>query len=166
MKVSSHVYRLNDSANMKNLLTFLLEPKKQIFLAFSVYTNGRSLLSCKKSKSKDVMDCVHGIRVISTQWVVLGHTYMMFFALPSSNGLSFISKVSSIVKLSILCNNKNSLCFCTEIHKISHSLWSASNDLMESSLYSFSRNTIVCICCQHSFRSIHFSCLAVYLHLI
>lgn len=73
-----------------------LVPKTQLFMIFSVYTNGRSLLSCKKSTSKDVMNCVHGIRVISTQWVVLGHTYVMFMTMPTANNFSFMGNVSDM----------------------------------------------------------------------
>lgn len=59
--------------------------KSQAMLAFSFYTNGMKLLSHTKSKSSDRMDCIHGIRAISTQWIVLGHTYVMFVLLPSRN---------------------------------------------------------------------------------
>lgn len=70
-------------------------PKARLFMIFSMYTNGRKLLSCKKSTSKDMMNCVHGIRVISTQWVVLGHTYMMFMAMPTVNVFTFMINVSA-----------------------------------------------------------------------
>lgn len=70
------------------------EPKVRYFMAFSVYTNGRSLLSTKKSNSKDMMDCIHGIRVFSTQWVVLGHTYVLYMLMPTRNTLEFIQHVS------------------------------------------------------------------------
>lgn len=65
-------------------------------MVFSVYTNGRSLLSCKKSTSKDVMHCVHGIRVISTQWVVLGHTYFLYMNMPTGNTFHFMGYVSEV----------------------------------------------------------------------
>lgn len=61
------------------------EPKSSALLAFSVITNGRNLLSYEAPKSGDMMNCLHGIRVISTQWVVLGHTYLMFIMLPIRN---------------------------------------------------------------------------------
>lgn len=40
------------------------------------------------------MSCVHGIRVISTQWVVLGHTYVMHMAMPTVNVFKFMTDVS------------------------------------------------------------------------
>lgn len=81
------------NAFIHHINTFL-EPKIRLFMAFSVYTNGRSLLSAKRSKSKDSMDCIHGIRVFSTQWVVLGHTYTMFMYMPTRNSLDFMVHVS------------------------------------------------------------------------
>ncbi len=43
------------------------------FMAFSIYTNTKKLLSTRKSP--DDMGCLHGIRFLSTAWVVLAHTY-------------------------------------------------------------------------------------------
>ena len=61
------------------------EPKMQVLIAFSVYTNGKKLFSCKKNESADVLDCLNGIRVLSIVWVVYGHKYMMFITSPSIN---------------------------------------------------------------------------------
>jgi hypothetical protein len=44
---------------------------------FSALTNGRKLLSMKVSKSPSNLSCVHGIRVLSTLWVVIGHTWII-----------------------------------------------------------------------------------------
>ncbi|XP_041358213.1 nose resistant to fluoxetine protein 6-like isoform X2 [Gigantopelta aegis] len=41
-------------------------------LAFSVYTNGKKILST--THSKDSIQCLHGIRFISMTWIILGHT--------------------------------------------------------------------------------------------
>lgn len=59
--------------------------KSQALLAFSVYSNGIKLLSHKKAKSPGMMHCLHGIRAISTQWVVLTHTYFIHMLLPMRN---------------------------------------------------------------------------------
>ena len=41
---------------------------------FSVVNNGRKLLSMKVlTASSDNFGCIHGIRVFSTVWVVMGH---------------------------------------------------------------------------------------------
>lgn len=64
--------------------------KSQALLAFSFYSNGIKLLSYKKSKAPDVMHCLHGIRAISTQWVVLGHSYMMYMRLPARNSIQYL----------------------------------------------------------------------------
>lgn len=52
-----------------------------MLLPFSVYTNGMKLLSYKKSKSPDMMNCLNGIKAISTQWVVLGNEKAFFQAI-------------------------------------------------------------------------------------
>lgn len=56
-----------------------------LFLAFSFYTNGKKILSYTANKSDDTLHCLHGIRVISTQWVVLGHAYLFYAFLPIRN---------------------------------------------------------------------------------
>ncbi|XP_037077460.1 nose resistant to fluoxetine protein 6-like [Pollicipes pollicipes] len=52
---------------------------RRVFLAFSVYTNGRKLLDT--SSTRDTLSCLHGIRFLSNTWVILGHTYyfLLFF---------------------------------------------------------------------------------------
>lgn len=56
-----------------------------ILLAFSIYTNGSKLFSYKKENNSDSMQCLNGIRAISTQWVVLGHTFAMYMMLAVRN---------------------------------------------------------------------------------
>ncbi len=53
---------------------------------FSALTNGRKLLSMKSGKnSKTNLACVHGVRVLSTCWVVIGHTWIIGAASNSVN---------------------------------------------------------------------------------
>lgn len=65
--------------------------KSQALLAFSVYSNGMKLLSYKQAKSAGMMHCLHGIRVISTIWVVYTHAYFMYIILPIRNKAMLIS---------------------------------------------------------------------------
>lgn len=76
-----------------------------MLLAFSVYTNGVKLLSYEKSKSEDVMQCLHGIRVISTMWVTLWHTFSMYLVLPSQNNVYF-AEVNCDIKTESFFNAK------------------------------------------------------------
>lgn len=45
-------------------------------MAFSFYNNTKKWLSTRKSP--DDLGCLHGIRFLSTCWVVLSHTYVVF----------------------------------------------------------------------------------------
>ncbi len=42
---------------------------------FSFLNNGRKLLSMKSAPGGGSLNCIHGIRVLSTFWVVIGHTW-------------------------------------------------------------------------------------------
>ncbi|TKR64165.1 hypothetical protein L596_024746 [Steinernema carpocapsae] len=42
-------------------------------LAFSMYTNAKGIL--KTAKGEDQIHCLHGVRVLSMAWIILGHTY-------------------------------------------------------------------------------------------
>ena len=45
-------------------------------MTFSVLKNGSAILNCKQGQGD--LGCVHGIRVLSITWVVLGHSFAMF----------------------------------------------------------------------------------------
>ncbi|XP_076437337.1 O-acyltransferase like protein-like [Babylonia areolata] len=45
----------------------------KVLLSFSVLKNGRKVLACGQSPSD--ISCLHGIRVLSITWVVMGHCY-------------------------------------------------------------------------------------------
>uniref|UniRef100_A0AC35TY30 NRF domain-containing protein n=1 Tax=Rhabditophanes sp. KR3021 TaxID=114890 RepID=A0AC35TY30_9BILA len=44
-----------------------------LILAFSLFSNGKSIL--ENSKGRDQITCLHGTRVLSMFWIILGHTY-------------------------------------------------------------------------------------------
>ena len=50
---------------------------KRILLSFSLYKNGRNLLSTKQPAG--TFTCLHGIRFLSLAWIILGHAYFMMF---------------------------------------------------------------------------------------
>ncbi|XP_037078000.1 nose resistant to fluoxetine protein 6-like [Pollicipes pollicipes] len=62
---------------------------RRVFLAFSVYTNGRKLLDT--SSTKDTINCLHGIRFLSNTWVILGHNYAFVTTFKSQNILKLYS---------------------------------------------------------------------------
>lgn len=45
----------------------------ELLLSFSVYTNGKKLLSTKQTSGS--LRAVNGIRFLSMSWVILGHSY-------------------------------------------------------------------------------------------
>lgn len=95
-KLKSSSYLWFEVAVNQIMFALILGNKVQVLLAFSFYTNGMKLLSYKKSTSPEVMNCVHGIRVITTQWVVVGHTYVMYALLPTRN-ITAIATVSKMI---------------------------------------------------------------------
>jgi len=56
---------------------------------FSMLTNGKKLLSTK-SGAVDNLACLNGIRVLSTTWIVLYHTYYQAIINPMYNPLAFL----------------------------------------------------------------------------
>lgn len=87
------------------------------YLAFSLYTNARKLISIRNSNSPDEIRCLHGIRVLSTQWVVFGHICLMYGLFPVQNKGSLtmvndlLMKVIVIRKKQNQINNLNSFSF-------------------------------------------------------
>ena len=49
----------------------------RILHCFSALNNTRKLLSTKSSS--DSFTCIHGIRLLSTTWVVMGHSWLMTY---------------------------------------------------------------------------------------
>ncbi|VDK75228.1 unnamed protein product [Anisakis simplex] len=47
-------------------------------LAFSMYTNGKAVLRTEKGGNQ--IHCLHGMRVMSMFWIILGHTYYYIVA--------------------------------------------------------------------------------------
>ncbi|XP_059352860.1 nose resistant to fluoxetine protein 6-like isoform X2 [Daphnia carinata] len=71
-----------------------IQPKKaslslQALHCFSMLTNGRKLLSTK-SIVVDNLACLNGMRVLSTTWIVLYHSYYQAIINPMYNPLTFL----------------------------------------------------------------------------
>ena len=54
-----------------------------ILHCFSALNNGRKLLSTKTGSGN--LGCIHGIRVLSTFWVVMGHSFLFWVKIPGPN---------------------------------------------------------------------------------
>ena len=42
---------------------------------FSLTRNGAAILSLDESKSSESLGVIHGLRVVTMAWIILGHTY-------------------------------------------------------------------------------------------
>jgi hypothetical protein len=72
-----------------------VEPKEMAMKAlhcFSMLANGKKLLSTK-SNAVDNLACLNGIRVLSTTWIVLYHTYYQAIINPMYNAFTLIEVI-------------------------------------------------------------------------
>lgn len=76
-------YLLKDNANFSLDST---EPKHEILIAFSVYTNSMKIMACSRAKSSNEISCLHGLRSLSMFWVLTSHLYDQHFFMPMANG--------------------------------------------------------------------------------
>ncbi|KAK7096532.1 nose resistant to fluoxetine protein 6-like isoform X2 [Littorina saxatilis] len=61
---------------------------RKVLLSFSVLRNGRKVLDCSHNKAD--IRCLHGIRVLSITWVVLGHCFVSFGQAQGNTNSTFI----------------------------------------------------------------------------
>lgn len=52
----------------------ILDEKCQSLLMFSIYTNGKKLFMCEHTQSPNNIQCLYGIRSITSFWIIAGHT--------------------------------------------------------------------------------------------
>ncbi|RZC34464.1 nose resistant to fluoxetine protein 6-like, partial [Asbolus verrucosus] len=62
-------------------------PQNKILQAFSICTNYRKITA---RKTKNELDCLHGLRFLSVSYVVIGHRYLMAMYFPVINGLEIL----------------------------------------------------------------------------
>ncbi|PNF44034.1 hypothetical protein B7P43_G16237 [Cryptotermes secundus] len=65
--------------------------RREVLLIFSWYRNGIRLLNTKRSSN--MLDCLHGIRFFSINWVVMGHSFSSTFRDPGINILGFAKEL-------------------------------------------------------------------------
>lgn len=69
-------------------MKFLAE-KRPIIYVFSAYSNLKKLLSVRKTGDEN-LDCLAGMKVISSWFVVMGHCYIMYMIYPNANSLVIV----------------------------------------------------------------------------
>ena len=112
-----------------------IDPKRDSFLirslhCFSLVTNCRKLLST--ASPSDNLGCVNGIRVLSTTWVVMGHSYFML-AVYYHHG-SFVN----VETVSILSRK----CSCDLLTSLSTDEFSFTQDLLKWQSYTIINATV------------------------
>ncbi|XP_055842471.1 nose resistant to fluoxetine protein 6-like [Episyrphus balteatus] len=74
----------------------------QLFLAFSVITNGRKLFMINTEKSSNSITCLTGIRVFPMFWVIHCHNYGRYGYLNMINSLDLLTWSNNFASLGIL----------------------------------------------------------------
>lgn len=72
--------------------------KCELFLMFSIYTNGLKIFTCTSIQSSNVIQCIHGIRGITAIWIVAVHTFYVFYLIPSREHIEFVQVIDVLVK--------------------------------------------------------------------
>lgn len=80
---------------IRNLVIFILGPKYQPFLVFSVNSNITQLFPHESPKSRNAIHCIDGIRSLSIMWVVFVHSNWKYMGLPLREKEEF-SKVTIV----------------------------------------------------------------------
>ncbi|XP_033732782.1 nose resistant to fluoxetine protein 6-like [Pecten maximus] len=78
--------------------------RARLLVSFSLYTNGRNLLSSKRPRGS--FGAVNGIRFLSISWVILGHTFIHLSSSGSmENQLTFVPKFLHQWSAGVLVNS-------------------------------------------------------------
>lgn len=54
---------------------FIADTLEKIAECFSVYSNFRKVMNTETGQASDTLRCVHGLRVLTMGWIILGHTF-------------------------------------------------------------------------------------------
>ncbi|XP_065345174.1 nose resistant to fluoxetine protein 6-like [Cloeon dipterum] len=72
--------------------------------SFSLQTNVGDLVKLPSNPAPGQLSCLHGMRVISLMWVILGHTYMFAISFPVINYVSVQLKATRMWSMAPLMN--------------------------------------------------------------
>jgi hypothetical protein len=68
-----------------------LRKKPDLFVVFSLYTNGKKLLGTHCEN--DNLKCLNGIRVLTMVWVIVGHLFIIRINASNTNNLYVLTEV-------------------------------------------------------------------------
>lgn len=99
-KQESEYVRLYNSLLCQCACSFFfdyLEPKIELLIAFSVYTNTSKIMTCNRVKSPSEISCLHAFRSISMCWVVTSHLYDQHWYMPFANTDHIFEVIESLI---------------------------------------------------------------------
>lgn len=73
-----------------SVLSTVLGTQNSLIAAFSITSNYRKILS---RRTPNDLDCIHGLRFLSTCYVIIGHRYLMAMFTPVINGLEILDVI-------------------------------------------------------------------------
>lgn len=74
--------------------------KNKLFVIFSAYTNGKKLFDVTRPEQSRSIECLNGIRALSTLWIIFGHRVVLQTVYPTLNRSSIpqhYDQLSSVV---------------------------------------------------------------------
>jgi hypothetical protein len=74
-----------------DVYSWKLRKKPDLFVVFSLYTNGKKLLGTHCEN--DNLKCLNGIRVLSMVWVIVGHLVVIRINAFNTNNLYVLTEV-------------------------------------------------------------------------
>ncbi|XP_001656258.2 nose resistant to fluoxetine protein 6 [Aedes aegypti] len=80
-----------------------------VFIAFSVYSNWLKLMktttvAAQATEKSNVIDCIHGMRVLAIVWIIFGHSYLLLTSSPLINPIATVEWIESFHStLTIAC---------------------------------------------------------------
>ena len=81
------------TVGVSTLLEAVLPSKNTLIASFSASSNYQKITA---RRTKNDLDCLHGLRFLSTCYVVVGHRYLMAMFSPVINGLEILDVIKSL----------------------------------------------------------------------
>ncbi|KXJ77059.1 hypothetical protein RP20_CCG008421 [Aedes albopictus] len=79
-----------------------------VFTAFSVYSNWPKLMKTtttpvRITEKSNVIDCIHGMRVLAILWIIFGHSYLLLTSSPLINPVATLDWEFCLILVQVHC---------------------------------------------------------------